>query len=293
MNRTFLKMAGAGNDFLIFDDRGGTLSAVTPERWSALCARRTGVGADGVLLLRDSTDFDFRMIFMNSDGIEAEMCGNGARCLSWAAVFEYGLGQGLTVEYPKPPGWDLPSRFGSEQVWSVSFEATDGMHSAVGWGGQVVVTIGDPGVPQEVSVETGSGSFDGYLLDTGVPHFVTLVEDPRTIDVHDAGGDIRRHESFQPAGANANFLGREPDPEGCYHIRTYERGVEAETLSCGTGAAAAATVLAFQGALSPVSLRTPGGILRVHFTGGKGDDIGGLWLEGPVSIVYRGELVDL
>lgn len=292
MNTPFMKMAGAGNDFLVFDDRPGNLREVTPERWANLCARRTGVGADGILLLHEADRGDFRMVFMNSDGIEAEMCGNGGRILAWAAAVEHGLGHEITVESPKPAGWELPEGIGAKQVWSVTFEASDGLHSALGWGNQVLVTLSDPSVPLDLELETEEGTFTGFLLTTGVPHFVGLVEDPGKIEVEKAGPAIRFHPEVGSEGANANFVTARSDHDGCYPIRTYERGVEAETLACGTGAAAAATVLALRGAESPVSLRTRGGILHIHYTM-IAQGVRNLWLEGPVNTVYRGVLADI
>ena len=116
MNTQFLKMAGAGNDFIVFDDRDERFRSTTPERWAGLCARRTGVGADGVLMLRESEGADFRMVYLNSDGIEADMCGNGARCLAMAAAVEFGLGQEFSIESPAPSGWSLPGGIGSRSA---------------------------------------------------------------------------------------------------------------------------------------------------------------------------------
>jgi diaminopimelate epimerase len=289
MNNQFLKMAGAGNDFIVFDDRDERFRSTTPERWADLCARRTGVGADGVLMLRESEGADFRMVYLNSDGIEADMCGNGARCLAMAAAVEFGLGQEFSIESPAPSGWSLPGGIGSRQVWAVDFEAGDGLHHAIGWGEQVIATIGDPSGLAELDLDAEGERYEGYFLHTGVPHFVTMVDDVGMVDMKRAGPGIRFHPRVGPNGANADFLGREPDAEGCYTIRTWERGVEEETLACGTGCAAAAVVLALNGVPSPIALRTRGGLLKVHHVR-DGDSVRDLWLEGPVAIVYRGTL---
>ncbi len=292
MSRPFLKMTGTGNDFIVFDDRDETLIRVTPERWAGICERRTGVGADGVLMMRNTDGADFRMVYLNSDGIEADMCGNGARCLAMAATVEFGLGQEFSIESPAPGGWSLPPGTGSRQIWAVEFEAGDGRHHAIGWGGHVMTTIGDPTELTRLDLRTSVGTFEGFLLGTGVPHFVTLVDDVEEVDVDGAGSEIRHHPQVGPDGANADFLGREPDADGCYPIRTWERGVEAETLACGTGCAAAGVVLALNGVPSPVQLRTRGGLLKVHLEQ-DGDSVRNLWLEGPVNIIYRGTLSDI
>lgn len=292
MSMPFLKMTGAGNDFLVFDDRKGDCEGSSPERWVSLCARRTGVGADGILILHDSEIFDFRMVFLNADGAESQMCGNGARCIAWAAAVEKGLGHGLTVDSPKPEGWKLPEGIGSRQIWSITFEAADGRHDALGWERRAMVTLGSSSEPRDLTLETSEGAVSGALLNVGVPHFVSLTDDPETVPLDSIGLWLRSHERLGPEGANVSFAAREPDEEGCYAIRTFERGVEGETLSCGTGAAAAAAVLAREGASPPVQIRARGGILRVHFIHGE-QGIEYIWLEGPVRVIYRGVLADI
>jgi diaminopimelate epimerase len=292
MSVPFFKMTGAGNDFMVIDDRDGMVSGTSRERWADLCARRTGVGADGVLLLRNSDNYDFQMTFFNADGREGQMCGNGARCLAWVAAVEMGLGSELTVDSPKPWGWDLPEGIGAKQVWTVTFEASDGRHEALGWGRTVIVTIGSTSGRRELSLKTSAGEVAGSLVNSGVPHFVSLTEDPSLVPLESIGLWIRSHKQFGSEGANVNFVSRTPDHHGCYAIRTFERGVEAETLSCGTGAAAAAMVLSEEVADSPISIRARGGVLKVHFS--RGDDtIEDIWLEGPVRVVYRGVLADI
>ena len=300
MSAPFLKMTAAGNDFLVFDDRDGDYGGTGPDRWAQLCARRTGVGADGVLLIRaaDEADADFRMHYLNADGSEAAMCGNGARCIAWAAAVERGLGRELGVDTPRPGAWGLPEGIGAKQVWSISFTAPDGLHHALGWERTVMVSLGDPTPLQELSVTTGeqARAWDGSLLTVGVPHLVLPVQDPSEVDVEEEGGRLRWHEDLGPEGANVDFLALEPDEEGAHAIRTYERGVEGETLACGTGAASAAVFLAARGNASPVVLRPRSGeLLRVHFARDRDepDRIADLWLEGPINLVYRGILADV
>jgi diaminopimelate epimerase len=293
MSAPFLKMVGAGNDFLVVDDRDGSHSTVSPTRWKALCSRRTGVGADGVLLLGASTEHDFTMRYLNADGREAEMCGNGARCLAWMAAVESGLGRDATLDTPRPPGWELDEGTGARQVWSLSFEATDGLHHALGWERRVAVSMGTPTEAADLTVETTSGSVTGMLVRVGVPHFVVRVADPGDVAVETLGPELREHESMGTDGANVDWLAMNPDENGAWSLRTFERGVEAETLSCGTGTAASAALLARGGAPSPVDIRTRSGeTLGVYFEmtpQGPCD----LWLEGPISLVYRGNLADI
>jgi diaminopimelate epimerase len=232
------------------------------------------------------------MGYLNADGIEAGMCGNGARCLAMAAAVEFGLGQEFSIESPVPAGWSMPEGIGSRQIWSLEFEAGDGLHHALGWGQTVLTTIGAPGEIAPLELETAAGRFEGYRLDTGVPHFVTRIEDVEDIDIAATGPGIRYHPEVGAAGVNADFLGQGPDVDGAWPIRTWERGVEDETLACGTGCAAAAAVLALEGIPSPVVLRARGGILKVHFTK-TGDVVRDLWLEGAVGIVYRGTIADI
>lgn len=288
MSTPFLKMVGAGNDFLLFDDRDGSCSGIPSERWAALCARRTGAGADGVLLLGTSRDHDYSMRYLNADGVEVEMCGNGARCLAWMAATELGMGRELAPDAPRPPGWEPPGAIGPDRVWWVAFEAGDGTHHAVGWERRVAVSLGDPSPATEKVVETGMGSLTGFFLNVGVPHFVVRTEDPDSVPLSTLGPEIRRHEAFGPGGTNVDLLATRAGADGAWELRTYERGVEAETLSCGTGTCASATVLALSGVAPPVDILTRSGeILRVYFEASEGGPRN-LWLEGPVAVVYRG-----
>ncbi len=288
MSAPFLKMAGAGNDFIILDDRDGSYADIPAERWSALCLRRTGIGADGVLLLQASDDLDYRMRYINADGSETDMCGNGARCLAWMASVEHGLGNELTAAVPRPAGWEPPPDADAEQIWTVEFEANDGIHRAIGWDHQVVVSLGECSGAEACTVETSHGPQTGVCLSIGVPHFVLRVDDPDAVDVEAIGRELRHDPCFEPAGTNVDWLSLEPVDGNAWAIRTYERGVEAETLSCGTGSTAAAVALALEGVHSPVRLRTHGGDLLTVYFNRAGDGVSDLWLAGPVTAVYRG-----
>jgi len=167
------------------------------------------------------------------------------------------------------------------------------MHHAVGWGMQVAVSLGDPVGIEACRLEqegVPDGAVTGRRMVIGVPHFVTRVPDLDEVDVSGLGPPLRHHAALAPDGANINWLADAPDEEGAFPLRTYERGVESETLACGTGSAAAAVVAAADGAASPVLLRTRAEHhLRIWFNQ-EGGDVTDLWLEGPVSLVYRGIL---
>jgi len=263
----FFKMSGSGNDFIIIDNR----EAVVPENClshlvTGACRRKLSVGADGLILIEPSEKVDFKWRFFNADGTLAEMCGNGARC---AARFAWIHG--------------IAGR-------QMAFETLAGVIEASVGDGRVKIRMTDP-----VDLKTGYGlTMDRATVivgsvNTGVPHVVTVVDDIEALDVVRTGRLIRRHPDFSPAGTNANFVAFGEDGE--IFIRTYERGVEDETLACGTGNVAAALVLARdRGLTSPVHL-TPrsGSKLTVHFQ--RHDDrYGDVFLEGDARVIYRGEL---
>ncbi len=221
MEMCFHKYHGTGNDFILVDDRGGLFPAGPGEAQpliARLCARRTGIGADGLILIRkggvSAPDTAFRMIYYNADGLEGSFCGNGSRC---ALAFAHELG--IT-------GGD-----------DILFEASDGLHRAsilshsTAGDYRVRVQLRDSPVPEQLEEDT-------YLADTGSPHLVLFHDDVKSVDVPVLGRRIRQAERWKPGGVNVNFV--EVLDASLLYIRTYERGVEAETLSCGTGAAAAA-----------------------------------------------------
>ena len=263
----FLKMHGAGNDFVVIDHRRAFLPADPAALVRRLCDRRRGVGADGVLLLEADPEVDFAMRYWNADGGPAEYCGNGARCLA-AFALELGLGGGA----PR----------------AVRFRTAAGVQSARECGdGRVEVAIGQVSGPAEACVLEAAGErFEGALLRPGVPHFVTAVERLERVPVDRWGALLRRDPRFGAEGANVDFVARLPD--GALAMRTFERGVEGETLACGSGAIASALWAAGRGTPSPVRVRTAGGDeLQVSFRpAGSGWDV---TLAGPTAVVFRGE----
>jgi len=264
----FYKMSGTGNDFVVLDNRKNIIGDGLPQMVSKLCHRRHGVGADGVLLLEASNKADFRMRYLNADGGEVSFCGNGARCLAWFAHSIGAAGETMT------------------------FEAGDGLHRAEVTGNRVKLSMKDPDdIRINFILDLGTKGFAASFADTGVPHVVIPVMELQDFPVVEAGRKVRYHQMFEPAGTNANFI--ELIDSHHLNIRTYERGVEDETLACGTGSTAAAVISGLQGrAESPVECLTRGGeVLTVHFK--KEDDlISEVFLEGAVSLVFKGDWLD-
>jgi diaminopimelate epimerase len=263
----FTKMSGCGNDFILIDNRDGLLDESSlPELVLGICRRRLSVGADGVILIERSARADFRWRFFNADGSTGEMCGNGARCAARFAVIR-GIAGGR-----------------------MRFETEAGLIAAWVDGAQVRVKLTEPGeLMLERPLELSGVEWRIATVNTGVPHVVVRVADLEAVDVVSVGREIRRHPDFAPAGTNVNFLGVAAD--GGLAIRTYERGVEDETLACGTGAVAGALVAAAAfGVGSPVSLRTRSGeVLTVHFSRRDGR-FGDIFQEGPARLVFAGRL---
>ncbi len=258
MKVRFYKYHGAGNDFIMVDDRKDAFSMNEAEI-ALFCHRRFGVGADGLILLQTSGKADFRMKYYNSDGREGSMCGNGGRC---SVAFAAALGLGRDV---------------------FRFEASDGLHEASvssfdGQNAEVVLRMAD--------VARIDAKHGGYFLDTGSPHHVEFVEDCSVVDVVKRGREIRYSAAYKPGGVNVNFV--QPTDQGLF-VRTYERGVEDETLACGTGATAVALVWAL---LNPeihsAAVNSRGGQLKVSFER-SGEGFAGIWLEGPAVRVFEGE----
>lgn len=265
MKLPFWKMHGAGNDFILIDDRAGGFPAGKAALIAALCARRTGIGSDGLILLDRSASAHVRMRFFNPDGHPAEMCGNGARC---AARLAHELGA-------------APA--------DLVLETAAGPVPASVRGNSVAVRLTPPAAWRLDGLADLPGGAVRYgFVNTGVPHAVVLVEDLASCDVAGLGRSLRRHAAFAPAGTNVNFV-RLVAPN-TLEIRTYERGVEGETLACGTGIAAAALILARRGAVQPpVSVRTAGGdTLQVAFDI-AGDRVDNVVLTGPAVHVFQGE----
>lgn len=263
---SFWKMNGAGNDFIIIDHRKPLIPEERMAEFARLvCRRKFSVGADGLFLLEPSQRADFRWRFYNADGSEAEMCGNGARCVARFAYMN-----GLAAA-------------------RMRFETLAGIIDASVADTQVTIRMTPPHSLQlDIEIEVAGQRLTAHSVNTGVPHLVVFNEDLDGVDVDGLGRALRRHSRFAPAGTNVNFVGRSA---GELRIRTYERGLEAETMACGTGATAAAVVATAKGlAASPVSLTTLGGVvLNVQFSG-DGAAADHVLLRGPAHLVYLGEL---
>lgn len=267
MTLSFTKMNGAGNDFVVLDNRDGALALET-ESIARLCDRHRGVGADGLLVLEPAQNgADFRMRYYNADGGEAEMCGNGARCFArFARQAAGGTAEKITFE---TPAGIIGAEFPGDQV-RIAMSAP---HSH-----QAPQTLEVNGRPAEV-----------HFLNTGVPHAVVFVEDLESVNVQADGAALRYHSAFAPRGTNANFA-RILAPSQLA-VRTYERGVEGETLACGTGVCATALLHHLRtGDPSPISVRIRGGdTLRVDFEK-DGAAFRAVTLTGPADFVFNGTI---
>jgi diaminopimelate epimerase len=265
MEIEFWKMSGAGNDFIVIDNMAHTFPEVGREEiFKAWCQRGLSIGADGVLLVEPSDRAHFRMRYYNADGREAETCGNGSRCIARFAHF-----RGIAPAH-------------------MEFETLAGKYEARVNGENVLVRMSDAH-DLRLNIPLHGPLFSGkvHFINTGVPHVVTFVEDLENVPVTEIGRWIRYHEEFAPAGTNANFV-RVLDAHQLA-IRTYERGVEAETLACGTGSIASAIVACHLGlASSPVSVLTRSGVrLGITFEPTPSGATN-VFLEGPTKIVFRG-----
>lgn len=255
MKVNFAKYHGTGNDFILVDGRD---SAITLDETmiQGLCDRHFGIGADGLIIMRGHEKYDFKMEFYNSDGRPGSMCGNGGRCIT---------------AFAKASG--LPGE-------SFAFEGPDGIHASfILPDGRIKLSLRDVSEVKRMK--------QGIYSDTGSPHLVRFVEDVVHTDVDGLGAKYRHDGSF-PGGINVNFV----EPEGSViHVRTFERGVEAETLSCGTGVTAAALAAFYDGKIhgSPVEVHTRGGNLDVEFSFDSESGIfGSVFLTGPVTRVFEG-----
>jgi diaminopimelate epimerase len=261
----FVKMHGAGNDFIMVSSRDVQGAGLNRAAIAALCDRRTGVGADGLIIVHPADRADFGMSYYNADGGEAEMCGNGARC---AVAFAQDLGlAGATCRFASATGSVEGRRAGKN------------------------VSVGLPGWRDlQLHCPLDDSPFPAHhYVNTGVPHLVVPVPDPAAVDLPIWGPRLRSHAALAPAGANIDWVQSEPQ-DGAFALRTFERGVEAETLACGTGAAAVAVVLVkLDLAVSPVALLTHGGD-RLTVSLDIDDPLGGLVLTGPAVVVFKGEV---
>ena len=256
MKIEFSKYHGTGNDFIILDNRKGVYNNLSVKQVNFLCDRRFGIGADGLMMLEDADGFDFKMRYYNSDGKEGSMCGNGGRCL---------------VQFAKDAGIEKSS---------YHFIAMDGPHDAI---------IQDNGLiklkMQDVSGVKERGNHK--IVNTGSPHYIQYVENVTDVDVFNVGRSIRYNETFKSNGINVNFVEKTNDG---INLRTYERGVEDETLSCGTGATAAALASSDKNGHQTMNVKVQGGSLQIEFDRVSEQEFKNIWLIGPAQFVYSGNI---
>lgn len=263
MKIQFYKYQATGNDFVILDNRDNAIT-LSVDQVKRICDRRFGVGADGLMLIEKGDQSDFDLVYFNSDGSQS-LCGNGSRAaVSMASAL--GLINGATV-----------------------FNAYDGLHAAEIDHQKETVRLKMNDVKE---VRTIGADF---FIHTGSPHYIRVVQNVNDYPVYEEGQKIRYDQSFQPGGTNVNFIELQEDNR--IFVRTYERGVENETLSCGTGVTAAALAASFLGYTSPVKIRTLGGDLSVEFSSGNPHGETGqagtftrIFLIGPAKMVFKGEL---
>ena len=257
MQETFYKYQGTGNDFVMIDNRQQTFDKNNTKYVAQLCDRRFGIGADGLILLENHDALDFKMVYYNADGNESSMCGNGGRCL---------------VAFAKQLGV-----ISNKAV----FEAIDGIHHATIDNGIVRLQMQDVDTIEK---------YDKHLfLNTGSPHHVQFEEHLQDFDIKSKGSEIRYGAPYNEAGTNVNFVKKVKN--GVFAVRTYERGVEDETLSCGTGVTAVALAMHSIGELTTnlVTLKVQGGELQVSFEAENGL-YKNVWLIGPATLVFKGEI---
>ncbi len=262
----FTKMCATGNDFIVIDNRDKIIEDVRSFS-KHVCSRRFGIGADGVLFLENSKKADFKMRIINADSSEAEMCGNGARCIA---------------------------RF-AQQLKLVSkrtrFETIAGIIEAEDTGSNIRLKMSNPcDMKLNMQLEVNGQKQIVHYIDTGVPHTILYFDNIENVDVMAIGSLIRHHKHFSPRGTNVDFVSI--DNNDSLNMRTYERGVEGETYACGTGAVASAAISYALGKVKrmPISIKVKGGSLRanLHYNKGVFSDV---FLEGDAQIIYKGELV--
>jgi len=258
MKIEFFKCQGTGNDFILLDNRDKKYDGLTTKQVHFLCSRRFGIGADGLMMLENKPGFDFEMKYFNADGNGGSMCGNGGRCILKFATL-------LGIKKDK-----------------YHFSAADGIHEAeIDLNGEIRLKMKD--------VSDVVYSYTHYILDTGSPHYVKNVRDVIHIDVVNEGRAIRNSKEYAEAGINVNFV--ETIDDDTIYVRTYERGVEDETLSCGTGVTAAALISAHNdNGFNRVEVKTSGGKLSVEFDKISEKEFRNIWLVGPAELVYEGEI---
>lgn len=258
MNITFYKYHGTGNDFVIIDNRDNQYDFLTPKQVKYLCNRRFGIGADGLMLLKHRDGYDFEMVYYNADGNPSTMCGNGGRCL---------------VKFANQVGI---------HKYTYRFFAIDGDHDAEIDNNNIIRLK-----MKDVSTIDEHANFT--VLDTGSPHYIKFTNDVLQTDVVQAGKAIRNSAPYAAEGINVNFV--ETTGQDSIFVRTYERGVEDETMSCGTGVTAAALMSAHNDrGFNRVEVKTPGGHLSVEYNKTGDSSFEDIWLCGPATFVFKGEL---
>jgi len=257
MKLEFYKYHGAGNDFVMIDCRNYDEALFDRKRVETMCDRHFGIGADGLILLLNDKDTQFRMKYFNSDGLEGTMCGNGGRCIT---AFARDLG--IIKE-------------------SATFRGIDGLHHSDILNNELISL-------KMIDVEGVKVLDDGYIVETGSRHFVTFRNDISKLDVFHEGREIRNQSRFGKEGTNVNFI--QTVSENSFRMRTYERGVENETLACGTGSVASAITSYFREKPDKISynIEAPGGNLKVKFNPHKNGSFTDIWLEGPAKFVFKG-----
>ena len=257
MKVNFYKYQGTGNDFIIIDNRKNNIS-LSDMQINQLCDRKFGIGADGLMLLENHPSLDFNMKYFNADGKESTMCGNGGRCL-------VAFAKSISLIDKK-----------------TNFNAIDGVHKAtVNKNNSISLQMQDVSYIRSVNTN--------YFLNTGSPHYVTFRDDIKNIDVYNRGREIRYSAEFSPEGTNVNFVEFQDNK---LFVRTYERGVENETLSCGTGVTASAISASIYSDSDKNSydIITKGGYLNVSFKKQDSNTFSDVWLTGPATFVFKGEI---
>ena len=255
MQLEFFKYQGTGNDFVMIDNRNGVFDPEDLALVRSLCDRKFGIGADGLILIQNHPRFDFECVYFNADGSKS-LCGNGSRC-----AVEFSRTLGIIKD-------------------NTTFLAIDGAHEAFIKDGLVHLKMNN------VNGITRQG--DDYYLNTGSPHYVRFVDEVKKVDVFQDGRAVRYSDQFKKDGINVNFT--ESIGVGSIFVRTYERGVEDETLSCGTGVTACALISGLKGMKSPVSVSTLGGELSISFVRTGEEKFENIYLIGPAQFVFAGKI---
>jgi len=257
----FYKYQGAGNDFILIDNRQNIVQNIEKQAVANICDRRFGIGADGLMLLENLDGYDFKMVYYNADGNEGSMCGNGGRC-----IVAFARHLGIITDTTK-------------------FLATDGVHHAK------ISEAGNWVSLQMIDVTDVNKDGDAYVLNTGSPHYVKLATDLKIKDVYNEGYAIRNNTTYKADGINVNFVEKNKEDDG-YFVRTFERGVENETYACGTGVTAVALAMAKHnhefGTIS-TPIKVLGGNLNIRFDH-DGEKFSNIFLEGPAELVFAGEI---